>query len=133
HRSSSFVVQDLLPFHGARAAMLKSLETGVLGTLANATIEGVSRSSARGVLVFSRDGYTLFDRHPRVQVSRRFVLNGRTSTGSTRRIPGYIARIAKVPVVALDNEFIAQPSFPYEAALPLLLAELRRDRLLVGA
>jgi hypothetical protein len=62
------------------------------------------------------------------------VLNGRTSTGSARWLRGYIARIAKIPVVALDNEFIAQPSFLYEAArLPLLLAELRQEGLLIGA
>lgn len=128
-RCSTFVVQDLLPFHGRTNGTLKSLESGALGTIANATIEGVSRSAARGVLVFSPDGYKLFDRHPRVHITRRFELAGQSSKGSPRRIRGYVARIAKIPLVALNNQFISQPWFPYNAALPLLLAELRREGL----
>jgi hypothetical protein len=125
-------VQDLLPFHGRTSRTIESLKNGVFAALANATIEGVARSSARGVLVFSRKGFKLFRRHSRVHVMRDFYLDGKTSTGKARRIDGYVARIGPIPLVALDNELISQPSFPYHSALPLFLAELRRNGFIAG-
>jgi hypothetical protein len=46
-----------------------------------------------------------------------------------RAIDGYVVCIGTVPLVALDNEIIAQPKFPYASLLPELLAVLRVHKL----
>lgn len=124
---STFVAQDLLPFHGRRSATLprEFAQGSVLRQLATATIAGVRRSKARGLLVFSRHGYELFHSH----AGRKFKLQGMSRKGHHREIKGYVDRIGDVPVVALDNEFIAQPKFSYYQALPQLFNELRIDHL----
>jgi hypothetical protein len=127
--SSPFVVQDLLPFHGHSSRTLGSMTGGVLREIADATIGGIASSVARGAFVFSRNGYDLFQGHDRVLVTRRFVLQGRTEKGGLREVGGYFARIGKIPVVALDNEYVAQPTIPYAQSLPQLLAELQREGL----
>jgi hypothetical protein len=129
--NSLFVSQDLIPLHGRSSGTLTAadFQKGPIAELADGAIRGLERSQARGVLVCSRFGYGFFGAHPRVDVERRFVLTGSTHTGKPRRVEGFVARVGHVPVVALDNEVMAQPSFPYEQLLPGLLAELKRDGL----
>lgn len=130
-KSATFVVQDLLPFHGRTSATLpRDFGTGPLSRVADATIEGIAKSSARGVLVCSRAGYRLFRDHKRALGHREFTLSGRTKTNKRREIAGYVARLGAAPLVALDNEVIAQPTFPFEQLLPQLVEELDRARLL---
>lgn len=125
---STFVVQDLLPFHGLSSKTLpREFKYGsTLWTLAKATVTGISRSAARGVLVFSRHGYEVFASYAR----RHFELKGESSSGLNRRkIKGYIGCIGDIPVAALKNEFVAQPTFCYDKALPQLIQELNDDNL----
>jgi hypothetical protein len=123
---SNFVVQDLLPFHGRTSATLRrrELESGGFRPIVDATIAGLARSEARGILVCSRMGYALFRAHSTVSDICDFSLNGETKKGNPRSIAGYVARLGTVPLVALDNEIIAQPKFRYEKLLPNLLAVL---------
>jgi hypothetical protein len=100
----------------------------VLKALSEATVEGVSRSAARGILVFSRHGYDVFDRF--ASIKERFELRGESSSGADRRITGYVASVAKIPLVALDNEFLAQPAFSYDQALRALLRILEKEQLI---
>lgn len=126
--ASTFVVQDLLPFHGRTSGTLPSeFKYGsTLWALSNATIVGVRRSSARGVFVFSRQGYRIFETHCR----RTFVLKGQSKKGHDRIIDGYVGCVGQVPIIALDNEFIAQPKFSYDQALPQLFRELCKENLI---
>jgi len=128
---SNFVVQDLLPFHGRSSATLRprDFESGVLRQISDATIAGVATSKARGVLVCSRMGYSMFRKHAQVLDVRGFALRGKTRTNKPRTIDGYTARIGAVPLVALDNEIIAQPKFPYAQVLPKLVEVLRKQKL----
>jgi hypothetical protein len=130
-RSESFVVQDLLPFHGRTSTTLarRDFGRGPFLEISNATIAGIARSKARGVLVFSRMGYTMFRQHARITDVHDFKLEGSTRTRKMRAIDGYVACIGTVPLVALDNEIIAQPKFPYASLLPQLLDVLRVHKL----
>jgi hypothetical protein len=131
-KDPSFVAQDLIPFHGARSGTLpREFELGTtLCAISQATLEGIARSQARGILVFSRQGYQVFRRNPNVVLTRDFSLDGETRVYEfPRRIDAYVGRIGNIPVVALDNEFIAQPMFSYEQALPRLIEELRNESL----
>jgi hypothetical protein len=101
----------------------------VLKLLSEATVDGVSRSAARGVLVFSRHGYDVFAGFASVKV-RPFELKGTSRSGADRRIKGYVASVAKITLVALDNEFLAQPTFSYAQALPQIHRILEKEQLI---
>jgi hypothetical protein len=131
-KESSFVAQDLIPLHGARSGTLpREFEPGsTLWAISKATLDGLAKSKARGVLVFSRHGFHMFRRNSNLVLTRHFSLDGETRIYEyPRRIHGYVGRIGDIPVVALDNEFISQPKFSYEQALPRLIEELRNESL----
>jgi hypothetical protein len=134
------VVQDLIPFHSKRKQHAHLLSDGEpLHHVACATIEGIGGSAARGVLILSRDACRLlpvlgieFEEH---SIDEDLEATLRRKTPPRRTAPRSVVlrtgAFGNVPFVAVDNDAVSQPTFPwasgYSAGLQTHLASWVAD------
>ena len=119
------VMQDIIPFRSTSQGTSADDMRGDhnLRSVAEATLEGMRATRARAAWLFSREGFAaveLFaDGLPFLRVTRSFDLKGCTKNGTHRRVRGLVAELDRtngrepLPILAIDNALISQPSFPF--------------------
>ena len=131
------VAQDLIPFH-SRVKRHDIRRGGPLRDIARATLDGIASSRARGVLLLSRHAFDLVEdvgvKFQEKTINEDFTATQRRSRppkrNSARSVSVRIGAFGNVPFVAVDNDLVSQPTFPwtsgYESALASIVAKWPR-------